>query len=691
MSWRRAAWIAALLLALGVAAVGVWLATFDVNRYKPEIVSAVKQATGRELRLEGPLRLRLLPQLALHVKGAAFANASWGAQPEMIRVNEFAIRVALLPLLDGRLVVRRVELDGADVSLERNAEGQGNWQLELRHPAKAPEGGTGAERARPRRMVLPTPHLEELLVRDARVSYHDARTGRIAKLSLERLRVTTDDPSAPLDLGLDLAGAVDGVGFALAGRVGAFEKLTPAAGEPYPLDLTLRLGEALSAHVKGGLREPLLGRGISLLFQVDSGDLARVGRAFGREVPLTGPLELSGSVSDPEPRHYVVKDLAGRLAAGDVRGSVEVDLRGARPALALDLSSAAFDPAKLRPAAGEAPPADEEKAEGGKKKERRLIPATPLPFEALRRAPDTDLRWRVERLAAGRASFSKLDLSARLRDGELTLRPLSAGLAGGRLDAELGLAAAQQALSLRLEATGVELGSLLRQLGAGDSLERGPSDLSLELRGSGESLRAVAAAASGRLTLHARDATLDTRLLDRLGDAAAEVLRHLLGDESRVPLRCGVARFDLRGGLATSRVLLLDSPRVGLVGSGSVDLGRERPDLVLWARGRDALAEQAAVQIRVAGTLARPSFKPDKISTALSAAESFGSKQLRQRIGELAPLLGPQGAPRLLSCDEALAIASGRSAPEAPAVAEPTPEKRAQDELRRSIEGLLGR
>jgi uncharacterized protein involved in outer membrane biogenesis len=692
MRFGRTAKIAAALLVLGVAALGIWLATFDVNRYKPEILSAVKQATGRDLVLDGPLRLRLLPQLALRVRGARFANAPWGTRPDMIRVDDFAIRVALLPLLRGQLRVRRVELDGADILLERNAEGRGNWQLSLRAPS-GPAERAGKERpteSRPKG-AMPTPHLEELLVRNAKVAYHDARTGQNGRLSLDHLRVTTDDPGAPLDLGLDIAGAVNEVAFALEGRVGALEKLTPAPGESYPVDLTLRLGDALSAHAKGGLREPLLGRGISLVFQLDSGDLARVGRAFGRELPIAGPLELSASVTDPQPRHYLVNDLVVRLAAGDVTGSVDADLRGARPALALDLSSQAFDPAKLRAPAEKARGSEKEGGSEAKKQARRLIPDSPLPFDALRRAPDTNLRWRVERLTAGGATLSRMDLTARLRDGELSLHPLAAELAGGRLDADLALVSSTKSSSLRLDAKDVVLGDLLAALGAGSLLERGPTDLSLELRGSGDSLHDAAAGASGRLVLAAHDATLDARLLDRLGPAAAELLRGLLGGDSRIPLRCGITRFDVRGGVATSRVLLLDAPRVALVGSGKIELAREKPDLVLWARTHTAAAEASVARIRVVGSLARPRFEPDAVSTALSAAETFGSKKLRERIGELAPLLGGEGAPRLLSCDEALAVASGRAEPEAAPVGEPTSRERAAESLRRGIEGLLGR
>ena len=48
---------AALLLLLAVAALGVAVTFLDPNDYKPQIIAAVEQATGRTLSLGGRLRI----------------------------------------------------------------------------------------------------------------------------------------------------------------------------------------------------------------------------------------------------------------------------------------------------------------------------------------------------------------------------------------------------------------------------------------------------------------------------------------------------------------------------------------------------------------------------------------------------------------------------------------------------------
>ena len=58
---RRIAWAVAALIGplLAAAVAAPWLV--DVEAYKPVLVQAVKDATGRELVIDGPMRLRMLP------------------------------------------------------------------------------------------------------------------------------------------------------------------------------------------------------------------------------------------------------------------------------------------------------------------------------------------------------------------------------------------------------------------------------------------------------------------------------------------------------------------------------------------------------------------------------------------------------------------------------------------------------
>src|SRR5437868_5730524 len=55
------------LVVLLIAAVLIITATFDPNQYKPQIVKAVKDKTGRTLAIDGDIRLKLFPKIGAQV------------------------------------------------------------------------------------------------------------------------------------------------------------------------------------------------------------------------------------------------------------------------------------------------------------------------------------------------------------------------------------------------------------------------------------------------------------------------------------------------------------------------------------------------------------------------------------------------------------------------------------------------
>ncbi len=128
-----------LVIALGVAIVALAITVallIDPNDYKDEIIAAVKENTGRELRIEGDLKLSLFPWLGLETGGIELANApGFGEQP-FARVAAAGVRVKVLPLLQRELVVDSVTLDGLVLNLMRNRAGTTNWQ-DLRTTAPA--------------------------------------------------------------------------------------------------------------------------------------------------------------------------------------------------------------------------------------------------------------------------------------------------------------------------------------------------------------------------------------------------------------------------------------------------------------------------------------------------------------------------------------------------------------------------
>ena len=115
-------YVAGTVIVLVVAAVVV-LAAVDFNDYKPELQAQVKQATGRDLTIEGDIKLGLSLTPSLDVSGVRFANADRGSRPAMETVERFEVQVALAPLISGTIDIQRVLLKARISCLRRMRRG----------------------------------------------------------------------------------------------------------------------------------------------------------------------------------------------------------------------------------------------------------------------------------------------------------------------------------------------------------------------------------------------------------------------------------------------------------------------------------------------------------------------------------------------------------------------------------------
>jgi AsmA protein len=116
------------VIVLGIVVLAIALVLIvDPNDYKEEIVQAVKDQTGRELKIQGDLKLSLFPWLGLETGALELANApGFGKQP-FARVASAGVKVKLLPLLRKELQVSTILIDGLKLELIRNKAGRTNW------------------------------------------------------------------------------------------------------------------------------------------------------------------------------------------------------------------------------------------------------------------------------------------------------------------------------------------------------------------------------------------------------------------------------------------------------------------------------------------------------------------------------------------------------------------------------------
>ncbi|MGI4850638.1 MAG: AsmA family protein [Janthinobacterium lividum] len=101
----------------------------NVNDYKPQILAKAREALGRDLKIDGNMQLRLLPQVRITLENIQLANAKGGSEPTMASIEKIHLKLAFWPLLKKKINIQKIELVKPTVFLEHLSNGQGNWEF----------------------------------------------------------------------------------------------------------------------------------------------------------------------------------------------------------------------------------------------------------------------------------------------------------------------------------------------------------------------------------------------------------------------------------------------------------------------------------------------------------------------------------------------------------------------------------
>jgi len=135
---------------LALASAAVFVATFDANRYKADMESLVLKHTGRTLKIEGDIAVTLFPRLGAVINQASLSeptttpkgtpNGTPSASTEpFLTLHSTRLSVALMPLLNGEVLVDGIDVQGLSIRLVRHAKGTLNIEdlLERIRPSAA--------------------------------------------------------------------------------------------------------------------------------------------------------------------------------------------------------------------------------------------------------------------------------------------------------------------------------------------------------------------------------------------------------------------------------------------------------------------------------------------------------------------------------------------------------------------------
>lgn len=270
------------LLVLLVAGIGVFLATLDIETYRPRIQAAAQAATGRAVSL-GAMRLGLGLTPRVTVAEARLANLPGGSAPDMVQLGEAELELALLPLLGGEVALRRLVLKSPVILLEM-VNGEPNWRFTPAQPPGAAPAATAAPAARRSGTVS----IGTVQIRDARLTFPGSPPGGV---SLDTL-----DISGSGNLGLRGALRWGEVPVSFDAQGGPLARVLGAAGPAWPVRLRAEIGGVRIA-AQGEVREPRGLLGYALDVSVEAASLEGLAPLLGQALPPLGQVAMRGRVS----------------------------------------------------------------------------------------------------------------------------------------------------------------------------------------------------------------------------------------------------------------------------------------------------------------------------------------------------------------------------------------------------------
>ncbi|HEX6157022.1 MAG TPA: AsmA family protein, partial [Burkholderiales bacterium] len=237
------------------------------------------------------------------------------------------------------------------------------------------------------------------------------------------------------------------------------------------------------------------------------------------------------------------------------------------------------------------------------------------------------------------------------KDGRVAIAPHSAKLYGGSVTGEVTADGNRNAITLKEQLKGINIGPLLRDVAQRDQLE-GKGDITLDVTAAGKTVNAMKRSLAGSAKLHLQDGAIK-------GINIAEIIqkgRNLLGGQSasagesandatrKTDFSELSASFVIKNGVAHNEDLDAKAPLFRLGGKGDINIGASSLDytakaaLVATTKGqggaeRDRLAG-LTVPVHLSGPFDDLKYKVDYRGMAGEAAKSEIGQKLKDRVGQ---------------------------------------------------------
>jgi len=229
----------------------------DINRYKPMIEERISKAIGRDVTINGKLKLRLFPTALLRLSDLHIGNPAGFKEKDFISLKSFDVQIRLIPFILSRdLQVKRFIMNRPYIFLIKNKNGMVNWkfasisgspkEIELRRK-DAQLTQKSSEVALPFKNIS----VDEFGISDAAIIWIDQVTGKKMKITGINLRLKNISFFKPI--GFELTANLEGNPIKIDGKIGPLGKI-PGKGI-MPLSVKMNMFQELILNLKGKVKD----------------------------------------------------------------------------------------------------------------------------------------------------------------------------------------------------------------------------------------------------------------------------------------------------------------------------------------------------------------------------------------------------------------------------------------------------
>ncbi|WP_350600577.1 AsmA family protein [Pseudomonas sp. 65/3-MNA-CIBAN-0223] len=657
------AWTLASLLVL-LAVLVLIIVFFDWNRIKPPLNAKVSEELHRPFAINGNLAVvwqrepeeggwrAWVPWPHVVAEDLSLGNPEWSKQPQMVTLKRVELRISPLALLAQRVVIPRIDLTGPNADLQRLADGRANWtfQFDPKDPDAEPSswvvdiGAIGFDKGH---VTLDDQSLKTQL--DVLIDPLGKPIPFSDIVGEKAAKTAQDKGAAPQDyaFGIKIKGQYHQQKLNGEGKIGGLLALQDS-DRPFPLQAKVNIADT-RVELAGTLTDPLNLGALDLRLKLAGASLGNLYPLTGVTLPDTPPYATDGhliaKLHEPGGALFRYEEFNGKIGESDIHGSLAYLAGKPRPKLSGALVSNQLLFADLAPLIG-ADSNAKQKARGGESKQPtdKVLPVEEFKTERWRDM-DADVEFTGKRIVhSEKLPFNDLYTHLVLTDGVLSLEPLRFGVAGGKLDAQIRLNGRTEPLEgqAKLTARGFKLKELFPTF---EPMKTSFGELNgdADITGRGNSVAKLLATSNGNLKMLINDGAISRELMELAGlNVGNYIVGKIFGDKE-VKINCAAADFDIKTGLATTRLFVFDTENAIIYIDGTANMATEQLDLAITPESKGWRLISLRSPLYVRGKFIKPDAGVKAVPLLLRGAGMVALGVIAAPAAGLLALIAPSG------------------------------------------------